>query len=236
MSADNQQLTVTDWRSSLPSHSGRVTVADSTACSSWSTTSLGALKTAKTCGEFFGQSISIAKTSVQQPDSPFTVYDLWACDWTTHGKEYAVRGQIGRILPCWNKRPLHPVGGGHNLCPTISRLVPNELQQCSCSRFNRIRDLAHVASIYHHQSWLVMKNTNWGNPYQWCQITRISKLLVEICLTAQKPYQDHKWQQEMAQRNTYTITQTYIPCVCLLQTQLSQTSGPRNALCGLPGI
>lgn len=23
-----------------------------------------------------------------------------ACDWTTHGKEYAVRGQNGRILPC----------------------------------------------------------------------------------------------------------------------------------------
>lgn len=160
---------------------------------------IGSIENSQDLSWFFGQSISIAKTSVQQPDSPFTVYDLWACDWTTHGKEYAVRGQIGRILPCWNKRPLHPVGGGHNLCPTISRLVPNELQQCSCSRFNRIGDLAHVASIYHHQSWLVMKNTNWGNPYQWCQITHISKVvLVEICLTAQQPYQDHKWQQEMA--------------------------------------
>ena len=45
----------TDSRSSWPSHSGRVTVADSTACSSWSTTSLGALKTAKTCGGFFSR-------------------------------------------------------------------------------------------------------------------------------------------------------------------------------------
>ena len=46
-----------------------------------------------------------------------------------------------------------------------------------------------------------LKNTNGGNPYRRCQITRISKfVLVEICLTAQQPYQDHKWQQEMAQR------------------------------------
>ena len=44
MSADNQQLTVTDWRSSLPFHSGPVTVADSTACSSWSTTFIGSIE------------------------------------------------------------------------------------------------------------------------------------------------------------------------------------------------
>ena len=39
---------------------------------------------------FWGQSISIAKTSLQQQVTRFTVYNLWACHWSTHCKEHAL--------------------------------------------------------------------------------------------------------------------------------------------------